>query len=240
MTKTRILRHETVWDLAGEAEIGPLSAAHDSSAAHHGFLTSWAEPTELWRALEEVLGDALPTTCRSLSARDWVRASQWSVEELEARFTLRRESALRLRGAFRLARILERAQFAPKPSLRSPERVFRLMRGELRGHRRERFFALHLDSKHRLFRRRLVSTGTLTTSLVHPREVFGPALSDSAAALIVVHNHPSGDASPSQEDLDITRRLIDAGRLLGVPLLDHVIVGETEFTSLREQLDFST
>ncbi|MCA9573523.1 MAG: JAB domain-containing protein, partial [Myxococcales bacterium] len=85
---------------------------------------------------------------------------------------------------------------------------------------------------------RLVSVGTLTTSLVHPREVFGPALSDAAAALIVVHNHPSGDPSPSQEDVEITKRLIEVGRLLGVPLLDHVVVGEGRFVSLRERLDF--
>jgi len=149
------------------------------------------------------------------------------------------EEARRLAAAFALGRRVERAQFPRRPSLRTPERVFRFMVPEFRGQARELFFALHLDSKHRLRRSRCVSVGTLTTSLVHPREVFGPALSDAAAALIVVHNHPSGDPSPSREDLDITRRLIDAGKLLGVPVLDHVIVGEGRFVSLRERLDFS-
>ena len=103
----------------------------------------------------------------------------------------------------------------------------------------EVFVVLLLNGKHRIFAFAEVSRGTLTSSLVHPREVFGPALRQAAAAVIVAHNHPSGDPEPSVEDLEVTRRLRDAGKLLGVPLLDHVVLGvDGKFTSLRERITF--
>ena len=83
-------------------------------------------------------------------------------------------------------------------------------------------------------RHEMVSQGTLTASLVHPREVFRPALRESAAALVLVHNHPSGDPAPSAEDREVTDRLVRAVELLGVPVLDHVVVAERGYTSLRE------
>jgi DNA repair protein RadC len=94
---------------------------------------------------------------------------------------------------------------------------------------------LYLDARHRVLRRRLVSLGTLTASLVHPREVLAPALEVRAAALVVVHNHPSGDPEPSPEDCALTERLRDAARLLGVDLLDHVVVAREGFVSLRQR-----
>ena len=102
----------------------------------------------------------------------------------------------------------------------------------------EEFHAALVNVKHALETTVHISTGTLTASLVHPREVFRPALTyPGVAALICVHNHPSGDSKPSMEDLELTRRLIEAGRLLGVPLLDHVIVGAGGmFTSLRDTM----
>ena len=80
----------------------------------------------------------------------------------------------------------------------------------------------------------MISQGTLTASLVHPREVFRPALRDAAAAVVLVHNHPSGDPTPSREDREITQRLAEAGELLGIPVLDHVVVAERGYASLRE------
>src|SRR5262249_15626808 len=106
---------------------------------------------------------------------------------------------------------------------------------DLRSADRERFVGLDLDARHRVLRRRTVSVGTLTASLVHPREVLGPALRARAAALVVVHNHPSGDPEPSAEDLALTERLRDGARLLGVDLLDHVVVARGGFVSLRER-----
>ena len=145
-------------------------------------------------------------------------------------------AARRLEAAFALGRRLERRSLGARPTLRSPDRVARLLAPELRGEERECFFALLLDSKHRLKRRVLVSIGTLSASLVHPREVFREAIRSAAAALVVAHNHPSGDPEPSAEDIEVTRRLHEAGKLLGIPLLDHVVVGDGRFVSLRERL----
>ncbi len=118
--------------------------------------------------------------------------------------------------------------------VRRPEDLHPLLRTEFRGLDRERFLALYLDSRHRVQAVETVSIGSLNASLVHPREVFKPALALSAAAVIVAHNHPSGNARPSGDDLDLTARLDRCGELLGVALLDHLVVGDTEVTSIRE------
>ncbi|MBW2716207.1 MAG: JAB domain-containing protein, partial [Deltaproteobacteria bacterium] len=91
------------------------------------------------------------------------------------------------------------------------------------------------DARHRVLRSEMISQGTLTASLVHPREVFRPALRNAAAALVLVHNHPSGDPTPSAEDREVTARLASAGEILGVRVLDHIVVAERGFCSLREQ-----
>ena len=89
---------------------------------------------------------------------------------------------------------------------------------------REQFMALHLDTKHRLISREIVSVGHLSAALVHPREVFKAAILANAASIAFVHNHPSGDPEPSREDIELTRRLVRAGELLGIPVLDHVVI----------------
>jgi DNA repair protein RadC len=160
--------------------------------------------------------------------------------QLQRDLGLSRRRAARLAAAFALGRHVERAVRDPRACLRSPASVHALMAPELRGLERETFHALLLDGKHRLQRRHRVSEGTLTSSLVHPREVFGPALREGAAALIVVHNHPSGDPEPSAEDLSVTRRLIEVGQIVGVPLLDHVVVGAEGYVSIRERIRFES
>lgn len=101
--------------------------------------------------------------------------------------------------------------------------------------RKENFLVLTLDGAHQVIRIRLVSLGLLNRCLVHPREVFQPAILDGAAGILAVHNHPSGLLEPSREDKDITRRLRDAGNILGIPLLDHLIVSKNGFYSFQEQ-----
>lgn len=118
--------------------------------------------------------------------------------------------------------------------VRRPEDLHPLLRSELSGLDRERFLALFLDSRHRIQTVETVSIGSLNASLVHPREVFKTAIAVSAAAVIVAHNHPSGNARPSQDDLDLTARLDRCGELLGVALLDHLVVGDSAVTSIRE------
>jgi DNA repair protein RadC len=169
---------------------------------------------------------------------DVAARSRMTPSQLRRDFGLSRAGAVRLAAAFALGRRVERAVRDPRVSLRSPALVHELMAPEVRGLCRETFHALLLDGKHRLQRRHRVSEGTLTSSLVHPREVFGPALREGAAALIVVHNHPSGDPEPSAEDVAVTRRLIEAGQIVGIPLLDHVVVGAEGYVSIRERIRF--
>jgi DNA repair protein RadC len=99
---------------------------------------------------------------------------------------------------------------------------------------REHFYSFHLNSKNQLIREVLVSIGSLSTSVVHPREVFAPAVRDSTAALIFLHNHPSGDPAPSREDHDCTQRLLHAGRILGIRILDHIVVGFDDYYSFAD------
>lgn len=121
----------------------------------------------------------------------------------------------------------------PSP-LRGPDDARRLVSG-LFDDRRESFMAIYLDTRHRpLAEPYIVSIGSLNASLVHPRETFRPAVELGAVALIVAHNHPSGDAKPSKDDLDLTARLAKAGDILGIALLDHVVFGHDESISLRE------
>jgi DNA repair protein RadC len=110
-------------------------------------------------------------------------------------------------------------------AFRTSADVFAHFRGRLGPLRTEAFHVLLLDAKHRKLREVRISEGSLTASIVHPREVFAPAIRDSAAAMILVHNHPSGDPSPSPEDVELTRRLRQAGDIIGIRVLDHVIVG---------------
>jgi DNA repair protein RadC len=112
--------------------------------------------------------------------------------------------------------------------------VFAHVRGRLAALCHEEFLVLLLDAKHRKLREVRVSQGSLTAAIVHPREVFAPAIHEAAAAVILVHNHPSGDPSPSPEDLSLTRRLREAGTILGIEVLDHVIVGANAYYSFAE------
>jgi len=102
---------------------------------------------------------------------------------------------------------------------------------QFRDLRKEVFKIILLDGKHQIFSETVISEGSLTASLVHPREVFAPAIRNSAAAIVLLHNHPSGDPAPSTDDIEITRRLISAGEILGIKVLDHLILGDGKYAS---------
>jgi DNA repair protein RadC len=147
--------------------------------------------------------------------------------------------AASLLAAFEIGRRLAARPLPRGERIGSPQDVHRHFHARLRDARAEEFHIVLLDARHRVLRSVLTSQGTLTASLVHPREVFRPALREAAAAVVLVHNHPSGDPTPSSEDREITRRLARAGALLGVPVLDHVIVADRGYASLREQGDLA-
>ena len=116
-----------------------------------------------------------------------------------------------------------------------PDQVAEYLRRRIRDDAREHFVAIYLDGRHRPIADSVVSIGTATASHVHPREVFQPAIALGACALLIGHSHPSGDVTPSTEDLDLTKRLTEAGRLLGITLLDHVVWERGgAFHSIRE------
>lgn len=118
--------------------------------------------------------------------------------------------------------------------IRGPEDIYAATR-DLRGARKEHFVTFYLNARNQVIARETVSIGSLNASIVHPREVYEPAVRHSAASLILVHNHPSGETDPSDDDLALTRRLAQVGELLGINLIDHVIVGRRGFTSFKQQ-----
>ena len=138
-------------------------------------------------------------------------------------------------AAVELGRRLQSRPLAPGTRFTSSREVFLHYEPRLRDLKKEVFFALLLDGKNRILRECRVSEGSLTASLVHPREVFRPAIREAAAAVLFVHNHPSGDPMPSQQDIEVTLRLKQTGNLVGIAALDHVIVGSEGFVSLAER-----
>ncbi len=143
-------------------------------------------------------------------------------------------NAARLAVACEIGGRLQRERRERRVVLSSPRAVWRHLALELRDRDRERFLALCLNTRNELVREVVVSMGSLNASIVHPREVYKPALSCSAAAIVIAHNHPSGDPSPSREDHEVTRALSEAGHLLDIPLHDHVIIGADSYYSFRD------
>jgi len=133
----------------------------------------------------------------------------------------------------KLGEVVHEGQLTYGRGVDTAERAAQMLSGVIGSEAQEVFAALILDSRHRVTGYVEISRGTLSASLVHPREVFGPALRMGAAAILVSHNHPSGDSTPSAEDRDVTIRLVAAGTLLGVPVLDHIVLGDGEHTSIR-------
>jgi len=157
-----------------------------------------------------------------------------SIEELTQTRGIGPAKAAQIKAALELSKRLE-ADFdeEPKPVIKSPGDMAALMRSKLKGKKKEHFWVLCLDTRNRLIGDKQVSIGSLDTSIVHPREVFKEAVSSSAASVIFVHNHPSGDPEPSKEDIELTKRLVKAGEIIGIDVLDHIIVCDKSYLSLK-------
>jgi DNA repair protein RadC len=153
-------------------------------------------------------------------------------EELVRTGRLRPAAAVRLGAALELGRRVAARPWRVGTPFEGARQVFESFSPRLREARRESFLVLSLDVRHRLIAEELVSRGSLVASIVHPREVFRPAIRHAAAAIIVLHNHPSGDPTPSAEDRAVTERLRRCGETLGIPLLDHLIIGADRWVSL--------
>lgn len=142
--------------------------------------------------------------------------------------------AAQIKAALELGRRLNQ-QDSEVVRIKSPQDVAAWVMEDLRYLQHEQFRILLLNTKNVIIACEEVSRGSLNSSIVHPREVFARAIKRSAAAIILIHNHPSGDPTPSQEDINITRRLVEVGRLVGIEVLDHLIIGDGVFSSLKEK-----
>jgi DNA repair protein RadC len=163
------------------------------------------------------------------------RLAAASPREVRAAGRLSEGAAARVAAAFALGRRAAAGRWEKGEPFRASADIFERYHPTLRDARKERFLAVLLDGKNRVLRDERISEGSLTSSLVHPREVFAPAIRESASALVFVHNHPSGDPEPSPEDVDVTRRLCAVGELVGIRVLDHVVIGDGAFVSFLDR-----
>jgi len=139
-----------------------------------------------------------------------------------------------IKAAFELGKRVMNCTNQSAPIFSSGDDVFRFFSPKFKGVKKELFVCCLLDAKNRLIKEHRVSEGTLTNSLIHPREAFREAVREAAKSVIFVHNHPSGDPTPSSEDIEVTRRLKSAGELVGINVLDHVVIGDSRFVSLQQ------
>lgn len=179
---------------------------------------------------KEVLANLL------LSSVDNMRhLSTLSIRELQKVEGIGPSTALRIKACLEIARRFHRVTLKTGALLNNSQQVFAHYHEKLRDLKREKFFSLLLDCKNRIIREELVSIGGLNFSVVHPREVFAPAIKESAAGIILIHNHPSGDPTASHEDIQITKRLVEVGKVIGIEVVDHVIIGKSCYISFSEQ-----
>lgn len=159
-----------------------------------------------------------------------------SVEELSKFKGIGLAKATQIKAALELGRRADRQITATaRPVIKTPDDVAGILKRRLGDKKKEYFTILALDSRHNLIRDIDISIGSLNASIVHPREVFKEAISASAASVILVHNHPSGDPTPSDDDIRLTKRLVEVGKLVDIEVLDHIIIGAGRVVSMKEE-----
>lgn len=143
--------------------------------------------------------------------------------------------AAQIKASLAIAKRFSTTYIKPGHQFKCGKDIYEHFHERLRGKKQEVFLAVLLDNKNRIIKEVIISAGSLTSSIVHPREVFNPAIKESAASVIFVHNHPSGDPEPSKEDIQMTQRLLEAGNVVGIKVLDHIIIGSECFVSLKDR-----
>ncbi len=191
--------------------------------------------------LATILGLGRTSVAAMASARRLLSSSgspaaltQASLEEIRLNARISERQATVLHAALALGRRLCSYPLRPGQRFSNSRDLFSRYRARFFAANKEYFLSLHLNSKNQLIREVLISVGSLSTSVVHPREVFAPAVRDSTAALIFLHNHPSGDPAPSREDRECTQRLCRAGKILGIRILDHIVLGHEDYFSFAD------
>ncbi|MEW6618805.1 MAG: DNA repair protein RadC [bacterium] len=183
-----------------------------------------------------IAGESVMVTAqRLLTTFGNVKAiSEASLEELAKVRGIGQAKASQIKAAFELAKRSDE-EVGERVSIKSSEDVAKLVRPRLKDKKKEYFLILSLDTRNNLTKISEISIGSLNANLVHPREVFKEAIQSIANSVILVHNHPSGNPEPSEDDLEITKRLIEASKILGIEILDHIIIAKTGFYSFKEK-----
>ena len=204
-------------------------------------VTAHADREETLTLLSAILGHGRNSAAAEASSRRLLRhfgtpaaLTMASMEEIRHGGKVSTRQAVALRAALSLGRQLCSAPLKAGQRFSNSRDLFLRYRAQFFAATREYFVSLHLNSKNQLIREVLVSVGSLSTSVVHPREVFSAAVRDSTAALIFLHNHPSGDPAPSREDRECTQRLSRAGKILWIRVLDHIILGHDDYFSFAD------
>lgn len=183
-----------------------------------------------------VAGESVAVMAQKLFAQfgSLQELAEASIEELSFIKGIGLAKATQIKAVFEIGRRLSTQTPAyKKKELLNPENVAKLVRSKLKDYSKEHFYLIALDSRNWSIHE--VSLGTLNASIVHPREAFTEAIKSKAASVIIVHNHPSGDPEPSEDDLEITKRLVEAGKILDIEVLDHIIVTKETFLSMKEK-----
>ncbi|TCP32236.1 DNA replication and repair protein RadC [Scopulibacillus darangshiensis] len=158
-----------------------------------------------------------------------------SVEELKKVKGIGMTKAVQIMASLEFGRRINQMKYGDRHVIRSPEDGANYVMEDLRFLTQEHFVCLYLNTKNQVLHQQTVFIGSLNASIVHPREVFKEAFRRSAASIICFHNHPSGDPAPSREDIEVTKRLVECGKMLGIDVLDHIIIGDQSFVSLKEK-----
>jgi DNA repair protein RadC len=183
-----------------------------------------------------IKGESVIVTAQKLLIRfgNLKNLASASIEELTQIKGIGPAKAAQIKATFELSKRLENSSSeTTKITVKSPEDVVKTARNLLKGKKKEHFLVICLDTRNHLIKTSTVSIGSLDCSIVHPREVFKDAISSSAASVIFIHNHPSGDPTPSEDDIKMTKRLIEAGEIIGIEVLDHIIICDSEHLSMK-------
>lgn len=179
--------------------------------------------------------NAIDISNRVLKSYNFDGLSSLSFEELKKEFK-NQVPALKMIAMFEVFRRTNKVfKKVFKTEIKTAKDVYRYFVDHLQDKKKEHFYALLLNSKNQIISEELISVGTLNTSLIHPREVFNPAIKASANSIILVHNHPSGDCEPSDEDKQVTKMICNAGEVVGIKVSDHIVIGKDNFISLRQE-----
>jgi DNA repair protein RadC len=183
-----------------------------------------------------IKGESVIVTAQKLLSRfgNLKNLASASIEELTQIKGIGPAKAAQIKATFELSKRLENSSSETAIiTVKSPEDVVKTARSLLKGKKKEHFLVICLDTRNHVIKTSTVSIGSLDCSIVHPREVFKDAISSTAASVIFIHNHPSGDPTPSEDDIKMTKRLIEAGEIIGIEVLDHIVICDNEHLSMK-------